>query len=56
MTEAELKTAETLAKQTNRSVSGLLREGLKRLEEEQYWHKVQAFVGPKAKASRHHRS
>ena len=50
MTSAEVATAETLARQTNRSVSGLLREGLKRLQEEQYWRHVQAFAGPKAKA------
>jgi hypothetical protein len=50
MTAAERKTAERLARQTNRSVSGLLREGLKRLQEEEYWRQVQAFAGPKAKA------
>ena len=32
---AELKQAERLAKQTNRSLSGLVREGLKRLQNEQ---------------------
>jgi hypothetical protein len=31
---AELKLAERLAKQTNRSLSGLFREGLKRLQDE----------------------
>lgn len=50
MTPAELKAAESLAKQTNRTLSGLLREGLKRLQDEQYWQQVHSFAGPKAKA------
>lgn len=50
MTAAELKAAESLARQTNRSLSGLLREGLKRLQEDQNWHEVDSFAGPKAKA------
>lgn len=50
MTAAELKAAESLAKQTNRTLSGLMREGLKRLQDEQYWQQVHSFAGPKAKA------
>jgi hypothetical protein len=50
MPPAELKLAERLAKSTNRSVSGVVREGLKRLAAEQYWKDVDAFAGPRAKA------
>jgi len=50
MSPAELKIAERLAKTTNRSVSGVLREGLKRLASEQYWRQVQAAARPKAEA------
>ena len=50
MTAAELKAAESLAKQTNRTLSGLMREGLKRLQDEQYWQHVHSFAEPKAKA------
>ena len=35
LTPAELNQAERLARQTNRSLSGLFREGLKRLREEE---------------------
>ncbi len=49
MAPAELKLAERLAKTTNRSISGVVREGLKRLAAEQYWQQVHAVAGPKAK-------
>jgi hypothetical protein len=44
----ELKLAERLAKSTNRSLSGVVREGLKRLASEQYWREVQSVAKPKA--------
>jgi hypothetical protein len=50
MPPGELKLAERLAKSTNRSLSGVVREGLKRLASEQYWQQVQAVANPKAKA------
>jgi hypothetical protein len=50
MPPAELKIAEYLAKTTNRSLSGVVREGLKRLASEQYWQQVQAHARPKANA------
>ena len=50
MPPGELKLAERLAKSTNRSLSGVVREGLKRLASEQYWHQVQAVAQSKAKA------
>ncbi len=50
MPPAELKRAERLAKTTNRSLSGVVREGLKRLDSEQYWRKVQAVARPRAEA------
>jgi Arc/MetJ-type ribon-helix-helix transcriptional regulator len=50
MPPGELKLAERLAKSTNRSLSGVVREGLKRLASEQYWQEVQAVAKPKAKA------
>jgi hypothetical protein len=50
MPPAELKVAERLTKTTNRSLSGVVREGLKRLASEQYWHQVQAAARPKAEA------
>ena len=50
MPPSELKLAERLAKTTNRSLSGVVREGLKRLAAEQYWQQVQAVAGPKAQA------
>jgi hypothetical protein len=50
MPPAELKLAERLAKTTNRSLSGVVREGLKRLAAEQYWQRVQAVARPKAEA------
>jgi hypothetical protein len=46
----ELKLAERLAKSTNRSLSGVVREGLKRLASEQYWREVQSVAKPKAQA------
>jgi len=48
MSPADLKLAERLARTTNRSVSGVLREGLKRLASEQYWQQVHAVARPKA--------
>jgi hypothetical protein len=50
MPPSELKLAERLAKSTNRSLSGVVREGLKRLASEQYWQQVQAVARPKAEA------
>lgn len=50
MPPAELKLAERLAKTTNRSLSGVVREGLKRLASDQYWQQVQAVARPKADA------
>ena len=50
MPPSELKLAERLAKTTNRSISGVVREGLKRLASEQYWQDVQAMAKPKANA------
>lgn len=50
MSPAERKVAERLAKTTNRSVSGVLREGLRRMASEQYWQQVQAVAGPQAAA------
>jgi hypothetical protein len=46
---ADLKVAERLARTTNRSLSGVVREGLKLLAAEQYWNRVHAITGPKAK-------
>jgi len=48
MPPSELKLAERLAKSTNRSLSGVVREGLKRLAADQYWQQVQAMARPKA--------
>jgi hypothetical protein len=50
MPPSELKLAERLAKATNRSLSGVVREGLKRLASEQYWQQVHAVARPKAEA------
>jgi predicted transcriptional regulator len=50
MSPADLKVAERLARATNRSLSGVLREGLKRVASEQYWQRVQAVAQPKAQA------
>jgi hypothetical protein len=50
MSPADLKIAERLARATNRSLSGLLREGLKRVASEQYWQRVQAMAQPGAQA------
>lgn len=50
MPPAELKLAERLAKTTNRSLSGVVREGLKRLASDQYWQQVQGIARPKAEA------
>ena len=48
MPPSELRLAERLAKSTNRSLSGVVREGLKRLAADQYWQQVQAMARPKA--------
>jgi len=48
MPPSELKLAERLAKSTNRSLSGVVREGLKRLAADQYWQQVQAMARPEA--------
>jgi hypothetical protein len=48
MAPAELKLAERLAQATNRSLSGVVREGLKRLASEQYWQAVHAVATPRA--------
>ena len=50
MPPAELKLAERLAMSTNRSLSGVVREGLKRLAADQYWERVRAMARPKAEA------
>jgi|MudIll2142460700_1097286.scaffolds.fasta_scaffold311216_2 predicted nucleic acid-binding Zn ribbon protein len=50
MSPAEFEEAERLARQTNRSLSGLLREGLKRLKADRYWEQIHAFSRPKAYA------
>ena len=50
MSPADLKLAERLAKTTNRSLSGVLREGLNRMASEQYWQQVHAVARPKAEA------
>ena len=50
MPPGELKLAERMAKATNRSLSGVVREGLKRLASEQYWQQVHAVAGPRAEA------
>jgi hypothetical protein len=50
MPPAELKLAEHLAETTNRSLSGVVREGLKRLASDQYLQQVQAVARPKADA------
>lgn len=50
MTPAEFEEAGRLARQTNRSLSGLLREGLNRLKADQYWENVHAFARPGAYA------
>ena len=49
MPPGDLKLAERLAKSTNRSLSGVVREGLKRLASEQYWQEVQSVAKPRAK-------
>ncbi len=46
----ELKVAGHPVQATNRSMSGAVREGLKRQALEQYWHDIQAMVRPKAEA------
>jgi len=48
MSPSELKLAERLATSTNRSLSGVVREGLKRLAAEHYWQSVHAVARPKA--------
>ncbi len=50
MSPADLKVAERLARATNRSLSGVFREGLKRVASEQYWQRVHAIARPKAQA------
>jgi hypothetical protein len=50
MAPNELRLAERLAKSTNRSLSGVVREGLKRLAADQYWQQVHAAARPKAEA------
>jgi len=50
MPPSEHKLAERLAKASNRSLSGVVREGLKRLASEQYWQQVHAVARPKAEA------
>jgi len=50
MPPEELELAEQLARSTNRSLSGVVREGLKRLSTEQYWQQVHAFARPAAEA------
>ena len=50
MPPSERKLAERLAKASNRSLSGVVREGLKRLASEQYWQQVHAVARPKAEA------
>jgi Arc/MetJ-type ribon-helix-helix transcriptional regulator len=50
MPPADLKRAERLAKATNRTLSGVVREGLRRLESDRYWQEVHAFARPKAEA------
>src|ERR1039458_2473240 len=50
MSPADLKVAERLARTTNRSLSGVLREGLKRMASEQYWQQVHTIPRPKAEA------
>ena len=50
MSPADVRLAARLAKSTNRSISGVLREGLKRLASEQYWQRVHAVARPKADA------
>ena len=50
MAPSELKLAERLARSTNRSLSGVVREGLKRLAADEYWQQVHAVARPKAEA------
>jgi Arc/MetJ-type ribon-helix-helix transcriptional regulator len=50
MPPADLKRAELLAKATNRTLSGVVREGLRRLESDRYWQEIHAFARPKAEA------
>jgi hypothetical protein len=50
MQPSEVKLAERLAKSTNRSLSGVVREGLKRLAADQYWNQVHSVARPKAEA------
>jgi hypothetical protein len=49
MTPDELKEAEDLARATNRSLSGLVREGLQRLKVEQRWNEINAHGRKNAK-------
>ena len=54
MSPAELKVAERLAKTTNRSLSGVVREGLKRLANEQYMAAGPSNSRPESPSPRHH--
>jgi Arc/MetJ-type ribon-helix-helix transcriptional regulator len=47
MPPSEFRVAERLAKSTNRSMSGLVREGLKKLAADQYWQRVRARAAKK---------
>ena len=49
MTPDELKEAEDLARATNRSLSGLVREGLQRLKVGQRWNDLNAYGRKSAK-------
>ena len=49
MTPVELREAERLAKATNRSLSGLIREGLQRLKIEHRWNATNAYGLDKAR-------
>jgi len=49
MTPAEVREAERLAKATNRSLSGLVREGLQRLKIEHRWNETNAYGFERAK-------
>jgi predicted transcriptional regulator len=50
LSPADLKVAERLARATNRSLSGVFREGLKRVASEQFWQRVHKIAQPKAHA------
>jgi Arc/MetJ-type ribon-helix-helix transcriptional regulator len=50
MPPADLERAERLAKATNRTLSGVIREGLRRLESDRFWQEIHAYARPKAEA------